>query len=415
MTEHGIIDERRRVIPHHQRDVDCREGDFEPEDTLVARHTLSITPDYVLNWGVWEAVRELLQNAIDQKNTNPHSAVVFDYTAKRPDANEGFLIGLGGIVPARESLVVGATNCKLEPKSLLLGQTTKALKDKLIGQFGEGYKLALLVLCRLGYKVVIHNNDETWHPSFNWSDEYGCEVLTIERHRVHEDDDNTPGVLFEIEGVTEEDWAKITERFLGVEEPVSAILDADHLRKKVFVCGLYVCEIEELEYGYNFAAGDIKLDRDRSVLPTFDVAIAASNLWERSGNHKALYDGLKGGSLDTQYCHGTTSSQNDYIMRRHLEDHGPDVIPVSGETEAKALEDVGVVVHRVPTMMRGILRKVKQYAITPTGTPTERLELFAKLHFGFLHGEKKRDWDAIIEASKKWRGPGGITQTVSEV
>lgn len=408
--------EREMCKPSYEasEDFTCSES----VDTLIARHTLSITPDYVLNWGVWEAVRELLQNAIDQKNTNPHSAVVFQYESEDGSGGGGFLIKPATPWNTDRTLIIGATQCQLEPRTLLLGQTTKALNDKLIGQFGEGYKLALLVLARLQYKVTIHNNDETWHPAFIWSDEYGCEVLTIERHRVDtalRSEGDTRGVFFEIEGVTEEDWAKITERFLGVEEPVSAILDADHLRGKVFVCGLYVCEIEELEYGYNFAAGDIKLDRDRSVLPTYDVAIATSNLWERSGNHKALYDGLKGGSLDTQYCYGTTSSQNDYIMRRHLEDHGPDVIPVSGETEAKALEDVGVVVHRVPTMMRGILRKVTQYVIAPTGTPTDRLELFSKLHMRYMGCEQEREWNAIIEASKKWRGPGGITQTVSEV
>ena len=261
---------------------------------MSKRYTLSLSPDYVSSWGLWEAVRELLQNALDQKKANSESNVIFNYD------------------PETQVLLVGSTRCKLDPSTLLLGGGAKRYQPELIGQHGEGYKLALLVLTRLSYDVVVLNDDKIWTPRFEHSDEYGTKVLTVT-----ETDASEPsyGVCYRIRDVSREDFAVIAENYLpgfcG-----NHILDEGHLRKRVFVSGLFVCTIGRLEFGYNFDPTRIKLNRDRNLAPTFEVAYAASEIWSKTSNRKGLYDNMKRGILDTEYVANVPEPTSRWITNQ---------------------------------------------------------------------------------------------------
>ena len=90
----------------------------------MARHKMSLDANYVSDWTAQDAFRELFQNAIDWGNWS-HS--IKDGT-----------------------LCIISHNANLSPSTLLLGSSSK--KDgTTIGKWGEGYKLAMLVLVRLGY------------------------------------------------------------------------------------------------------------------------------------------------------------------------------------------------------------------------------------------------------------------------
>lgn len=86
---------------------------------------LSLSPKYVSGWGVEEAVREILQNAIDQKADGAEVSVSYD----------------------RETLSILTDGARLKTSTLLLGESGKD-DERYIGKYGEGYKLALLVLTR---------------------------------------------------------------------------------------------------------------------------------------------------------------------------------------------------------------------------------------------------------------------------
>ena len=45
----------------------------------MKKFELSISPDYVADWGVIEAVRELFQNALDQQTINKNNKMFFTY------------------------------------------------------------------------------------------------------------------------------------------------------------------------------------------------------------------------------------------------------------------------------------------------------------------------------------------------
>jgi len=349
---------------------------------MIAKHTLSMTPDYVLSWGIWEAVRELLQNAIDQHIADAQSALIFQYE------------------PGNERLIVGATNCVLEPRTLLLGVTTKACDCGTIGQFGEGYKLALLVLARSSYDVIIRNGDEIWKPTFEFSDEYQSSVLTVCRYEAPQRYD---GVSFEILDVSHADYAKITERYLP-GAPLNRILYEDYLRGKVFVGGLFVCKITELEYGYNFSPDRLRLDRDRGMASQFDISYEASRLWDQSGDDEALYANLKKGKPDTAYVRLPKATTNAYVMEQYLAET-PKAIPVATDEEARCMLQTGHVVRKVPTPLRDLLRRMHAFVFNHEGTPTERLERFQHQFGRQLNAEGKRELDAIVKASVNWAGP----------
>jgi len=343
---------------------------------MIASHVLTLTPDYVSTWSLWEAVRELLQNAIDQRTLNK-SRIIFEYED--------------------EKLTIGSTNAYLSPKTLLLGMTDKR-NDATIGQFGEGYKLAMLVLTRMSYDVKLRNGSELWVPAFEYNEEYESHVLVINRYEA----EDCGGVFFDITNVSEDGFGDIAEKYLP-DVPLDVILDEDHLRKKVFLGGLFVCEIDDLEYGYNFAPRRLVLDRDRGMASSFDVSCATSAIWSRVDDDKRLYANLSAGGLDTSFVNVSRVSTNRYVVEQYLKET-PNAIPVSSDDEAKRLIAAGNTVRRVPTALCNLLRRMHKFVFNRSGTPCERLERFQQQFGRFMNDEAKTEWKSIMEASKEWNG-----------
>ena len=112
---------------------------------------LTIKVDYLPNWGVYEGIRELLQNGKDAE-TEYNAPLTVRY---RKDSN-----------------TVGIENdgCPLPYEALLLGHTSKVGRPDLIGKFGEGLKLGILALVRTGLPVKIRSGGEVWVPSIQRSE-----------------------------------------------------------------------------------------------------------------------------------------------------------------------------------------------------------------------------------------------------
>ena len=105
----------------------------------MSKIELTISPNYVPTWTYLDAVRELFQNALDQEEQNPENVMRWSY-------DEDAL-----------SLTISNAHSTLSIASLLLGQTSKADDKSTIGQFGEGYKIATLVLLREGKTITFYN------------------------------------------------------------------------------------------------------------------------------------------------------------------------------------------------------------------------------------------------------------------
>jgi len=344
--------------------------------------TLSLSPEYVLAWKLWEAVRELIQNSIDQSECGPESSQVFHYNK------------------CDETLTIGTTHCRLDPRTLLLGVSTKRDDENMIGQFGEGYKLAMLVLTRSQYEVVVYNNDTIWRPKFEYSEKYGEHVLVV-----HVEPNPKPcnGVMFCILGVSQADYESLHEKYLVDAKP-DTIYDEDYMRGRIFVGGLYVCEIDDLEYGYNFRPGRLRLDRDRGMASSWDVKYETSRLWEKQCVDEKLYSLLERGSADVasvSHVH-LKPTQNAYLAERFVTAH-PGVVPVSTQEEADRLG--GHKVHIVPVPFRNLLRSMHKFVFHREGQPSECVEAFSRQFKRQLDSEGRRTLDAMLEASRHWRGP----------
>jgi hypothetical protein len=127
----------------------------------MATYNLNLASSYCQHWGLWEAIREILQNGEDQFTLNNDNEISVVYDEK----NQKLLIS------NKESI--------LERKTLLLGCTSKDDNDNLIGKFGEGYKIALLILTKLNKKIVIKNfmKNEKWTPELKKDPKYENEKV----------------------------------------------------------------------------------------------------------------------------------------------------------------------------------------------------------------------------------------------
>ncbi len=115
-----------------------------------------ISPNYVKNWDVIKGIREIIQNYLDTKNEFHCKGYIYykDGEAMVKDFGPG-----------------------LELRHLALGVSEKGLDA--IGKYGEGLKLALLVLARECRKVEIWSNGRIIHPTIEHSDLYGTEVMVL--------------------------------------------------------------------------------------------------------------------------------------------------------------------------------------------------------------------------------------------
>lgn len=217
----------------------------------MKKYELSLSRNYVSSWGIEEAIRELLQNA---KDSNGEDIIDIDKSSG--------------------TITITNKNTSIPSSTLLLGNTSK--KDDLdkIGQFGEGYKLALLVLLREDKEVFIKNGDKNWTPSFEYSDNFECEVLCIT-----ETEGNGNDLTFEISGFDSSELDELENEFLGlngqaynsIQTSYGEILTDSDYKGKVFVDGLPVYEDDNFDYGYNFKPCYVSLDRDRKSINIYEL------------------------------------------------------------------------------------------------------------------------------------------------
>lgn len=240
---------------------------------MARRFDLGMALNYCANWGVVEAVREFAQNAKDAETANPDNKMYFDYDYDN------------------EILRVGNKNGSLTTDTLLLGQTTKANNDDMIGQHGEGYKVATVVLMRLGKQVRVYNRKEreVWTAKVVNSKRYGAKVVVYDIEKVSlfksvPDHD----LIFEVEGISEDEYDSIVKSNLSLQSLEegkdyissggSKILLDDKFAGKLFVGGLYVTTSQYAKRGYDFKPSLIKLDRDRSFIDGLDLQFLTGKL-----------------------------------------------------------------------------------------------------------------------------------------
>lgn len=323
----------------------------------MAKFALPIKSTYVPDWGVWECLREFVQNAKDEED----------------DRGSEMKISHSGDV-----LSVYNRGADMDRSVLLLGKTSKADRSDLRGQFGEGLNLALLAGIRAGLDIVIYTQHERWTATLEPSDDYaGEECLVVHSRKLPKRRD---GVEVQITGLDADSWEETRQLFLFLADiPDHKIVHCDYrgsllLDKRyagmVFAKGVFVSKLKDFQYGYDLK--DLELDRDRRMVDVWNVQYAAGALFKdavakRPEALKAdVYRMLRDGAEDTRGMHYHVRDGNVLaaLTQEFVEEHGEDAVPVANTHESAKVDRAGKRGIVVPESLRKILQ-------VEMGTPDE--------------------------------------------
>lgn len=363
----------------------------------MPRYTLTLSPNYVKSWTESNAIREFIQNAIDQES--------IDSNNKKDIYVEG------------DSLIIANKTSKLSKSSLLLGGGTKAEGDSNIGQFGEGYKIGLLVLLRDGFNIKINNYSasELWIPKIVKSKVYESEVLAIDTQEFEFEgyNPNSLEIIITKEGydfkeTLKDIWLEFEtplEELRCIHTPKCSILLDEEYKHKIYVKGLFIGELEHLEYGYSFDPSMVKIGRDRNLINAFDIYWALSrSVWNNIDFNNEEYclvlkELISKEAKEIEYIETTYLPSN--FKELLIEDY-KDKYVIASESDKEAIKEVygnvettvvpekiKQVVYNYQTQQTGVRVKVK--------SATELLEEFIERYEDSLNDDMLEDLNKILE------------------
>lgn len=307
----------------------------------MKRFDLGMSINYCPTWGVVESVREFFQNAHDEEIVNPENKMYFGYDKDS------------------KTLRIGNKNGRLTTNTLLLGQSSKRDNSETIGQHGEGYKVATVVLLRNGKGVKVYNraDKEVWTAKTIKSRRYQADVVVFDIEKVSifksiPDHD----LIFEISGIDEDEYNAIVDSNLFLQNlregedyitsnpgyPLTTrmckVLTGEKHAGKLFVGGLYVTTSKYAKYGYDFAPGLVKLNRDRGFIDGIDLqfltakVISATGDTELINEAKNFWDGSYFkyylSSYKSVFDNSSYAEMFDKSYQEFLDENGEDAIPV---------------------------------------------------------------------------------------
>lgn len=153
-----------RNVPHHLlqifKQLGCKESSLYASqykgEGLEQKNKIvyPIADSYVADWDRVDAIREFIANALDAGEPR---LVHNGKEARISDSGEGIL-----------------------KKNMVLGGTSKSKQAQAIGKFGEGLKMACLVLARTGSDVKIETVGTTYTATLEYNEEFNSKLLVIE-------------------------------------------------------------------------------------------------------------------------------------------------------------------------------------------------------------------------------------------
>ena len=337
-------------------------------------YELPIAKTYVRHWGMAEAVRELLQNAIDSESP-------FEWEFRD------------------DTMLIRSRHSRLQASTLLLGQTSKSESTDTIGSFGEGYKIALLVLTREGYPVTVHNGDLTWRPAFCKSRQFDAEVLCIEdtaASRARE------GLEFEVGGLSPADIATIRDGCLQMQDNLGEaheVAEGRILRArpgKLYVGGLLVCDTA-LQFGYDVRPEYLRLERDRQTVSNFDLLFLTKTMWFQTQRWQEIAQMIGDEVPDLKYAeYGAPELVREACYQAFRAKH-PGAVIARNQDELEALVKRGMtnVVVCAPYYPHVTMARAYQTQVVVPVTPP--VDVLRK----WLAANRREMRGAAIEAFKK--------------
>lgn len=219
----------------------------------MKRIETSISPNYVPDWSIGEAVREIVQNTIDED----------------------------GDIEYEDGILTLTTHNGAIPVSMLaLGNSGKRGDSSKIGRHGDGLKTALAVILRENYHILIKNGNVLWQPKIAKHSQLDCDCVVIEENPL-------PGATSNDVVITISDISdcvdEISEMSLQLDQIINGVdlevVDTDYgrliyneeLKGNIYVNGLFIQNDNNLKYGFDFEAAYVHLDRDRKAINYYEM------------------------------------------------------------------------------------------------------------------------------------------------
>lgn len=311
-------------------------------------YELTLTPNYVSDWTFNDAIRELIQNGVDQEvlDNENHFSIEYD--------------------DERRVLQLKNSKSALKINTLLLGRSSKAGNDDTVGQFGEGYKIAALVLNRIGKTFTVLNNkkNEVWESRFKNSEKWLEKILAFYISKRETED---AGLCIEVGNVSWSEYSNLSNVWIGmcdfdyekVETQYGEILTDEEFEGQVFVNGLFVDCNSDLQYGYNFKPKYINLERDRKTCDTWNVEDITS---------KMIAEGMVNGGIPIEIVRQMVESSKDDVYHLEFNTYLGDVKKVQ-EMLAESFDEQNPQPYSIPVSSQDEIKKVKAYGGNPVVVP----------------------------------------------
>ena len=353
------------------------------ENLWISKYYCNKEPN---KWGIWEGLREILQNQFDgikkkigkkskikviPKNEYLYNGIKyqFEFDFISNDPNDKTLYGIIRYDRSNKRLIIQNLGT-LKRSDLLLGgigEKSKTVDEEIIGRHGEGMKIGALGFVRnnkkekkKGKNFRIYTNGEMWHfilvedngfPKENKANKY------IKRLKIGIEKDNDLShkdkVTVEISPIDlENEWIKYLDRILWLikwqkdeklnlglikainekGEVFGEIFLSEKYRNRIYVKDIFVQEFTEKDntsvkcfFGFNT---DLDLDRDRNAIKDLDkrnilFSKILSNILKRRGDiMKEITNPFTYNLFNDYLKHIVYLIENDYIMIRHIIDPG---------------------------------------------------------------------------------------------
>lgn len=246
---------------------------------------LGLSIDSVHEWTVEDAVRDLIQNWLDNPNES-----LFEFNG--------------------DSLILINKDTTLDASALVIGCSSKRNNDSQRGRHGDGLKSAMACLIREGIELTIYNGSTVWKPFSGYSNTFEQDVVIIEQFDCgYEDHDLT----IDIKGLSEEQIENIKLNTLAFNDdyPVchttskGNILLDDKYKGRIYCGGLYVSSVPDLDHGYDFKQEYLTLDRDRKAVDSFDVKWQTKEMFAEHSSSSPSHHINETASLIYNGCHDT--------------------------------------------------------------------------------------------------------------
>lgn len=299
----------------------------------MAKCELSIKDTYVKDWGVWECVRESMQNGLDEDDRGHPLTVTYE----------------NGV------LKIHNDGADLKVQALVLGVGDKAEQEGMRGKHCEGLALGLLAGVRNGIPIKIRTQSENWTASIEHSVTWQTTVLVVRTRKMK----THSGVTVSIP-IDEELWTDYKKRFLKFSvvrsittECGNLLVDDEHVGM-LFDKGIFIEKKKDLKYGYDFKYAN--LDRDRKFISDFNFKWESSRILESAtlSSSEFIKDLMQVIQEDGPESRAFLLKNPGFEVKEKLAEefkksYGPRAVPVTdvdSSKKASALGRCGVVVPK---------------------------------------------------------------------